>query len=90
MPKLFNVYVYDPGITHYALARREDLAKMLPPEDVTPENWWHWKSVCGKEIIAHVTDWPATQTVNCQRCIASLEKAKRTVAELRARFGDGL
>lgn len=88
MAKLFPVYVYDSGITHYALASDAQLAARLPAELVTPDNWWHWRTVCGREIVAHVT--VLNDTVNCQRCLAALDKARRTVAELRARFGDGL
>lgn len=90
MAKLFAVYVYDSGITHYALARREDLAKLYPPEDVTADNWWHWKTVCGHEVIAHLPPGPAVAEVNCKRCRVALETARRTVAGLRSRFGDGI
>ena len=88
MARLFRVYVHESGITHYALARREDLAEALPAEDVTSENWWHWKTVCGREVIAHTGEYGLAPL--CKQCVDAMERARRTVAELRARFGDGL
>lgn len=87
MAKLFPVGQHDSMVTHYGLARREDLAARMDPADVTPDNWWHWKTACGHEIVGHVED---RLPVNCQRCLAGLEKARKTVADLRARFGDGI
>jgi len=86
MAKLYAVGMYESNVTHYALARREDLAKLLDPADVTAENWWHWKTACGHEIVGRPSSFP----VNCKRCLTGLENARKTVAELRARFGDGI
>lgn len=87
MAKLFAVGSYESMVTHYALADREDLAKLRSPEDVSPATWWHWKTACGHKIVGHQEE---RLPVNCQRCIAALDKARRTVAELRTRFGDGI
>lgn len=87
MASLFAVRSYDSMVTHWALADREDIAKSLPADAVTADNWWHWKTTCGAKIVAHPDD---RLPVNCQRCIAGLAKARRTVAELRSRFGDGI
>lgn len=81
---LHTVINYGNYKVHWAKARREDLAKALPPEELTVENWWHWQTLCGKELIGRVTeDYP----VDCKACAKSYEKGQRQAAALIERFG---
>lgn len=83
---LYRVTTNNGLVVHIAKARREDIAKMLAPEDATPDNWYHWRTVCGVELIGHRT---IGYDANCTRCLKALEKAQQTVADIRERFGDG-
>lgn len=79
----YRVINHDSWKIHYARGRREDIAATLPPEDVTAENWWHWRTLCGRDLIGRKTD----EDVNCARCIKSIERARKTYAELEERLG---
>lgn len=81
---LFKVINYDSWKVHYATARREDLAQGLPPEEVTADSWFHWKTVCGRELIGHASE---DHEVNCLACLKAVERAARTYADLNARLG---
>lgn len=83
---LYRVIPSDGTRVHLALARREDIAKLLPADSVTPDSWFHWRTVCGVDVIGHRT---TIGDADCQRCVQALARARVTAAELRARFGDG-
>jgi hypothetical protein len=80
----FHVVNYDSWKIHYATARREDLAKVMDPEDVTAENWYHWHTLCGRDLIGH--SLPAEE-VNCASCLKAFERARRIYSDLSARLG---
>lgn len=85
---IHKVVNYDNWKIHYATARREDLAKTLLPEDVTPEAWWHWRTLCGKDLIAHAVEGTLGDgPVSCAACLRSFETAQRTYTGLAQRFG---
>lgn len=81
---LFQVLNYESGTIHYAKARNEEAAKTMDPEDVTPEVWWWWHTLCGRDLIAHAQeDFP----VDCARCVKAYAAGERKAAELIGRFG---
>lgn len=80
-----KVINYTNWKVHYAHARREDIAKTMPAEDVTPDSWYFWRTLCGKDLIAHKTD--DESIVSCASCVRSFETARRTYAALAGRFG---
>lgn len=83
---LYRVTTNNGLVVHIAKAARQDIAARLDPEDVTPDSWFHWRTVCGKELIGHrMIGYDA----NCTRCVKALENAQKTVADIRERFGDG-
>jgi hypothetical protein len=73
-------------VVHWAKASNEELAKRLPAEDVTADTWWHWRSLCGKDLIAHLVTIEEYE-VSCKACLRAYEKGKRQAEELAARFG---
>jgi hypothetical protein len=46
--------------------------------------WYHWQTLCGRELIGHVVE---DQPVTCQVCTRSYAGAERRAAELRSKFG---
>lgn len=83
---LYRVIPSDGTRVHLARAMREDLAKILPADSVTPDNWYYWRTVCGKDMIGHRT---TLMDADCPRCRQALDRAMVTVENIRARFGDG-
>ena len=84
-----KVINYDSGLIHWARASNDELAKRLPPEDVTLETWWHWRSICGKDLIARATEETmyVGDNVTCRACIKAYEAGRKKAEELAARFG---
>jgi hypothetical protein len=88
---LFSVINYgkDTWHVHYAKARLpEDMygRPVVPESDfqLTAEDWWHWRSLCGKDLIARsIEDRP----VDCRACIKAYEAGRKKAEELAARFG---
>lgn len=86
---IYRVQNPDSWKTHYARARREDLARTLPPEDVTAENWFHWRSVCGRDLIGLALPDDDDLPVTCDQCLSIFERDRRRYAELVERWGPG-
>jgi hypothetical protein len=80
----FRVVNYDSWKVHYATARREDLAKAMDPADVTAESWYHWRTLCGRDLIGHASE---DNEVNCGSCLKAFERARRIYSDLSARLG---
>lgn len=92
MAELFKVYTFG-GRTHWAKARRPTnfLGQEVPlPEDTTAEDWWHWRSICGRDITGKITESSAIlagQEVDCAQCLRAFEKGTRDYQKLAERFG---
>lgn len=74
-------------VVHYAKGRlpKDFLGNEVNPEPgVKAEEWWYWRSLCGKDLIARVTE---SHPVDCQTCLKAYEKGQRQAAELVERFG---
>jgi hypothetical protein len=84
---IYKIINYDSGKVHYARAARGDIARMMAAEDVSAESWYHWRTVCGRELIGHSIDQELP--VSCTRCVRGFEKAQKTYADLNERFGVG-
>lgn len=82
---LFHVVNYDTYKVHYGRAINEATAKTMAPEDVTAENWWFWRTLCGVDLIGRVPTW--AHEVNCAKCVKAYEAGERKAAELIGRFG---
>lgn len=79
---LFRVLNYGRTryVVHWAKAGNEELAKRLPAEDVNPEDWWHWRTLCGRDLIGRNVgeDYP----VDCTTCLRSADRIAREIARL--------
>lgn len=73
-------------VVHYAKGRipKDFLGRDIVPDEVTAEEWHYWRSLCGKDLIARVTE---SNPVDCQTCLKAYEKGQRQAAELVERFG---
>lgn len=79
-----RVLNYDSGKVHYAQGDREEIAKTLPADLVTADQWWWWRTACGARLIGHAVEGAE---VTCQRCVQAYAAAERAAERLRARFG---